>query len=873
LYKKVPSLIKTKSMNNYLPNINQRKRFAAFLFFSLTIFQHSFGQVSDSYYLPQNVSYDAKIPTPQQYLGYQVGDWHIQHDALVGYFKKIAELSNRVQLVEYGRTYENRPLLLMTISSPKNLANIDKIKADHHRLVEPAQSASLDTKNMPVVVWMGYSVHGNEASGTNASVLAAYYLAAAQGSEIDSLLNEAVILIDPRINADGGERFSSWVNANKSMNLVSDPNSRELNEMWPGGRFNHYWFDLNRDWLYTQHPESKGRIKKFHEWKPNILTDHHEMGSNSSFFFQPGIPSRTHPLTPKKNIELTDKIGTFHAAALDKIGSLYFTREGYDDFYYGKGSTFPDVQGSIGILFEQASSRGHLQETQNGNLSFAFTVRNQFTTTLSTLKAARSMRQELLDYQRSFYQEKSTGSTQAYVFGGGNDPVKVWEMTNILRQHEVDVYEMSKDETVDGKTFKKGTSYIVPLNQPQYRLVQGIFEKRTTFEDSLFYDISAWSMPHCFNVPYSEAKAALSLGAKLTKNDFPKGKVIGKSAYGYVFEWNSYFAPRTAYELQKRGYKLKVATEGFIANLESGAKTFDNGTIEIMLGSNQQADFEKLTALLQTLAERDGVDFYGVKTGLTPSGIDMGSSYFASIRQPKVLMLTGNGVNPNDAGEIWHLLDTRVNIPLSMMDVAQTNRTSLDKYNTLILSSGDYSSLEEEKIKTWVRNGGVLIAMTDAVSWAASKGLSPVKIKAIPADTLSPKPYSSAERNRGSQQISGAIFQVKIDPTHPIGYGYKDQTLSIFRDNTIFLEKIKDPYNAPLIYTNDPLVSGYITEKNKKLLRNTPSVVATSYGAGKVIVMTDNPNFRAFWYGTNKLFLNAIFFGSTILSGVRGGED
>ena len=231
-------------MNNYLPKIKNRKRFAAFLFFSLSVFQYSFGQVADSYYLPQNVSYDAKIPTPQQYLGYQVGDWHIQHDALVSYFKKIADLSNRVQLTEYGRTYENRPLLLMTISSPKNLANIDKIKAEHHRLVEPAQSAGLDTKNMPIVVWMGYSVHGNEASGTNASVLAAYYLAAAQGAEIDSLLNETVILIDPRINADGGERFSSWVNANKSMNLVADPNSRELNEMWPGGRYNQYWVSI-----------------------------------------------------------------------------------------------------------------------------------------------------------------------------------------------------------------------------------------------------------------------------------------------------------------------------------------------------------------------------------------------------------------------------------------------------------------------------------------------------------------------------------------------------------------------------------------------------------------------------------------------------
>lgn len=855
-------------MKNNLPNI---KRFTAFLF--LFTAQLSFGQVKDNYYLPQNVAYDPKIPTPQQYFGYQVGDWHIQHDALIGYFKKIAELSNRVSMVEYGRSYENRPLLLMTVTSPKNLANIAQIKADHHSLTEPDKAVKLDTKNMPAVVWMGYSVHGNEASGTNASVLAAYYLAAAQGSEIDSLLNEIVILIDPRINPDGSERFASWVNANKSQNLVADPNSRELNEMWPGGRFNHYWFDLNRDWLYTQHPESKGRIQKFHEWKPNILTDHHEMGPNSSFFFQPGIPTRTHPLTPKKNIDLTEKIGKFHAEALDKIGSLYFTKEGYDDFYYGKGSTLPDVQGSIGILFEQASSRGHLQETQNGNMSFAFTVRNQFTTTLSTLKAARNMRQELLDYQRNFYQEKNVSATQSYVFGGGTDPVKVSEMIRILRQHEIDVFEVAKDENLEGKTFKKGSSYIVPLSQPQHRLIHGIFEKRTTFEDSLFYDISAWSMPLCFNVPYSDVKTPLTLGTKLTKNDFPKGKVIGKSNYGYVFEWNSYFAPRTAYELQKKGYKLKVATEPFTGVIEGGTKEFSYGTIEITLGSNQQANFETLTTLLQTLAERDGVDFYAMNTGLTPNGIDLGSSLFSSIRQPKPLMLTGLNINPNDAGEIWHLLDTRVNIPLTMADITQANRMNLEKYNTLILSSGDFNTLEEEKIKSWVRAGGVLIAMTDAVNWVVSKGLSPVKIKTIPADTSAPKPYVLAERYRGAQQISGAIFQVKIDPTHPIGYGYKDQTLSVFRDNSIFFEKIKDPYNAPLIYTNEPLLSGYVTEQSKKMLKNTPSVVATTYGSGKVIVMTDNPNFRAFWYGTNKLFLNAIFFGSVILSGVRGGED
>jgi hypothetical protein len=306
---------------------------------------------------------------------------------------------------------------------------------------------------------------------------------------------------------------------------------------------------------------------------------------------------------------------------------------------------------------------------------------------------------------------------------------------------------------------------------------------------------------------------------------------------------------------------------------EGTTKNFSYGTVEITVGSNQQADFSTLTTLLQTLATRDGIDFYGLQTGLTPSGIDLGSSSFVPMRQPKTLMITGVGVNANDAGEIWHLLDTRVNLPLTMSDIAQVNRINLDKYNTLILSSGDYSALNEEKIKAFVRNGGTLIALTDAIDWASSKGLSPVRIKTIPADTATFKPYALAERYRGAQQTSGAIFQVKIDGTHPIGYGYKDQTLSVFRDNNIFLEKMKDPYNAPLMYTNQPLVSGYITKQNEKLLKNTPSVVATSFGMGKVIVMTDNPNFRAFWYGTNKLFLNAIFFGSTISSGFRGAEE
>ena len=287
-----------------------------------------------SYYLPKHVAYNSSIPTPKSIIGHEVGEWHVTHDKLVYFMKAVAAASNRMQLQIMGKTYEGREQVALIISSPANLAKLETIRLEHLQLSNSQQSATQNIANMPVVVWMGYSIHGNESSGSNASLLAAYYLAAAEGEEVDKLLANTVIIIDPSFNPDGLNRFATWANMHKSQTQVSDPNSREFNEVWPGGRFNHYWFDLNRDWLPAQHVESRNRLQLFHQWKPNILTDHHEMGSNSTFFFQPGVPSRVNPNTPDKNQQLTAAIGNYHAKFLDSIGSFYFTKEGYDDFYY-----------------------------------------------------------------------------------------------------------------------------------------------------------------------------------------------------------------------------------------------------------------------------------------------------------------------------------------------------------------------------------------------------------------------------------------------------------------------------------------------------------------------------------------------------------
>lgn len=827
-----------------------------------------FSQIGLDYYLPKNVTYNSKIPTPKSFLGYEVGEQHASPYEIYAYYREVAKYSDRIKLETYARSFENRELMLATVSSPKNLANIDQIRAEHLKLSNSDVSKSLKPEQMPIVVWMGYSVHGNEASGLNSSLLTIYYLAAAQGAEIDALLNESIILVDPSINPDGATRFSTWVNQNKSQSLVSDANSREFKETWPGGRTNHYWFDMNRDWLYQQLPESKGRLVKYYDWLPNVLTDHHEMGSNSTFFFQPGIPARTHPMTPVKNIELTGKIGQFHAAGLDSIGSYYYTKENYDDFYYGKGSTLPDVNGAIGILFEQASSRGHLQESVNGILSFPFTVRNQFSATLSTLKASKSMRNELLTYMRDFYAEKSLDEVKAFVFGGGNDPVRTWEMVNVMLRNKVEVYKLSKNEILGNTQFSTSDSYVVPMSQPKHRLVKSLFEKRTTFADSAFYDISAWTLPLCMNVPFAESKTAVSLGQKLSEFNFPLGKVVGNSTYSYLFEWDGYFAARTAYELLNKGYKLKYATEPFEALIDGKNKAFSYGTIQILCDGNDPRGY------LEELAKRDGTVFYGQKTGLTQSGINLGSEKFRRMEKPQALMIVGDGVDYNDAGEVWHLLDQRVSIPLSHLDIASVNRTDLTKYTHIIMNQGRYVDLSDEKIKGFLAKGGTVVALGDAASWLSQKKIGTVGIKPEASnDGKGKRPFVAKSGFDGALVTSGAILEAKLDPSHPLCYGYKQTTLPIFKVNNVTFEETGNPYNTPLVFTDKPLLAGYVHPKNLDRFKNSPAIIAQTVGQGKVVNISDNPNFRAFWYGTNKLFLNSLFFSSGISAGRFEDEE
>ncbi len=836
-----------------------------------TLVKEASAQPTLEYYMPDGVTYNQAIPTPKSVIGHEVGEWHISHDRLVNYMYALEKASDRVSLEVTGYTHEGRPLLLLTITSPKNHQHIETIRNQHLQLCDPARSASLDTKSMPAVFYMGHSIHGNEASGSNAALLVAYHLAAAQGKEMEDYLANTIILFDPSFNPDGLHRFSSWVNSRKSKSISADPADMEHNEPWPGGRTNHYWFDLNRDWLVAQQPESQARITKFHQWKPNVLTDHHEMGTNATFFFQPGVPSRVHPLTPEKNQELTRRIGEFHAKALDNIGSFYYTQEGYDDFYYGKGSTFPDVQGAIGILFEQASSRGHAQESVNGVLHFPFTVRNQFTTALSTLKAVNTMREDLLNYQREFFKTSVADAVKdpvkALVFGS-KDKARAVHLADIMVRHHVDVYPLSTTQTFNGKNFDAESSFVVPFNQPQYKLIKGMTEKRTQFKDSIFYDISTWTLPLAFGVDYEELKTLPGTGQRIAEVKMPAGKLIGEIAqYAYVFEPYGYYTPRAINRLLQNNIRVKVATDPFY---HSTGKKFDRGSLLVTV-ADQGKVADQIHYTIREITEKDGIDVYTFTTGLDYKGVSLGSGTFQVVRKPEVVLLVGEGVNPNDAGELWHLMDVRMHMPVTTMPVDVLNRTNINRYNTIIFPSGTFSGISDatkERLKTWVQNGGVIIGFDNALNWLTQAGLGKFDMKKedAPADKKpeQPRAYADIEEYRGAQQSPGAIFEVTADLTNPLLYGYTQTKMPVFKDNNLFMEKSKNPYGNALVYGASPLLSGYISNPNYARLKNSAMAGMSALGRGRVIGFTDNLAFRAFWFGTNRLFTNAVFYGNLL---------
>jgi hypothetical protein len=823
-----------------------------------------------TYFYPSATTFNKTIPTPEQFLGYAIGTHHTRHDKIVEYFKLLDQLSDRFVVEEIGKTIGERVQIVAKITSPSNHARLDEIRKKNLE----------NSADIPLIIQLGYNVHGNEPSSSEAALLTAYYLAASEDKETLQWLNEMVILLDPVYNPDGRDRHSHWANMHKGSPFVADPLDREHNEAWPGGRTNHYWFDLNRDWFLGVHPESKNRVKFFHQWRPYVMTDHHEMGSNSTFYFDPGKYASNNPIVPPYLYDVVHpKFAEYFSKGMNSIGSMYFTEEAFDKLYPGYGSSYVNFYGGIGFLFEQASSRGHLQETTTIPISFAFTIRNHFTASLATIRGSIGEKDVLRKLRQNFFtsamSQAKASPIKGYVFGETKDASRTNAFINLLRMHEIEVYELGQSISANGKTFEKGKAYIVPTEQTNYIIVRSAFEKDITYRDSTFYDASTWSLVHAFNMPHAEVRTPFIKGNQVKEALVKKSNGIAKSNYGYLMDISDYQAHKAIYQLQMSDVIVRTSLRPFTLAVNNVPQAFPHGTVVLSV-QQQKIDADRLYAAIKKVSDDTGITFYPIETGLTSVGIDLGSGSVRTVNTLKALMPIGAGVAASEAGEVWHLLDQRIGMPITKVDLQNFSRVNLNNYTSLIMVGGTYPTDKPtlDKIKTWIQAGGTLITFKSASEWAIKQGLT--KEKLIVMDTIKgPKRinFEDAADTEGAKQIGGSIFQVDLDLTNPIGFGFNEKKVSIYRNGRTFLQPSKSPFNTVAQYTANPLIGGYIHKSDIKRVANSAAILFSGEGQGRVILFSDNPNFRGTWYGTNKLFLNALFFGSLVSLPTNFGEE
>ena len=845
---------------------------------------------ADAEMFPADVTFDASIPTPAEFLGFELGHEPVRHHQLVDYIRSVAALSDRLTVETIGYTHERRPILFVVATSQDNHARLEDIRTEHVALTEPASGQNI-SDDMPVVTWINYGVHGAESSGMDAALPFVYHLAAAQGEAIERVLDESVVLVTAIFNPDGHSQRVAWVDAYGGKRRITDPAHMEHTFDWRFARTNHYFFDLNRQWLLLTQPEPRAWMRKWHEWRPNLTVDYHEMGSQQTYYFHPGVATRTNPLVPDRAEELMAETVRTSEEFLDDEGRLYYHGEGFDNYYIGKGSTFPLVNGGVGVLYEASATLGREIETQNGLRTFRENIRKHYRTSVASMEGAVNLRQEYLQYQRDFYNsaldEANDSSTRAWVVSASGDQARTHLFADLLNYHRISTHRLTRDITAGGKRFSAADSLVVPVTQPQYRLIRSIFETMTEFEDSTFYDVSTWTLPPAFGLDYA-ALSGREFRDNLVGNEFapsmPVADAPDESGYGYVFEWGPYHAPRALQRVLEAELMARVATKPINVETTAGERKFPVGSIVVPL-DRQEISRDDIHDLMTRVATDDGITVHALTSGRSTTGsidVNVGGPSVRPIEAVNALVVIGSDVNLYDAGEIWHLADVRMDMPLTLRDRDAMGDIEWDRYTHVIFPSGDYEGFEPEwagRLRTWVAEGGTVIGMRDATGWVRANTIdwiNPEDLEAVAAAAEEAKKkkeeeeagkeeterlaYSEKPTFEAEKIIGGAIFSADLDNSHPLGFGYADRAIFLHKNVEEPLEPTDNPFATVIAYTDDPVYSGYVSDETRGELAGTPALIAERSGAGAVILFADNPNFRGYWYGTNKLFLNALFF-------------
>ena len=794
------------------------------------------------------------IKSPSEFLGYELGTQFTRHHKVVDYYEHLAmNASDRVQLQEYGKTNEGRPLLLAYISSADNMGDLENIRTEH---IKSTTGESVATK---AIVWLSYNVHGNESVSTEASMQTIYELL----TNKSSYLENTIVIMDPCINPDGRDRYVNWYNQYKNSPNNVDPNSKEHHEGWWSGRSNHYMFDLNRDWAWLTQIESQNRLKAYNKWIPHVHVDFHEQGVDSPYYFAPASEPYHEVITPFQR-EFQTTIGKNHAKYFDANGWFYFTKEVFDLLYPSYGDTYPIYNGGIGMTYEQGGSgrAGLGIVTSIGDtLTLNDRITHHKTTGLSTVEVAAKNANKLNEEFKKFYNNKNY-KYKSYVLNGNEDNIQA--LTQLLDKHEIK-YGRGKASTIKG--FKYNTSnmgslrstnnsLVVSTDQIKSTLVKVLFEPNAKLSDSVTYDITAWSLPYAYGL---DALASESL---ISSEPYSVQKVaaqtLDKNAYAFITDWNSIKDAKFLAELLQNKIKVRHSYRPF--TLEG--KSYERGSLIITKGDNKNnPDFLKT---LNEIATKHSITLNASSTGFVDSGKDFGSRYVQMIPNQKIAILSGEPTSTLRFGEIWHFFEQQLNYPITVIDSDYMERVDFSTYDVLILPGGrGYKGfLDKDKLselKDWVKNGGKLIAMGGSIKGLTGENGFKIKTKEIVKDSSKNlQVFDETKRESIKKSITGAIFKTKVDNTHPLAYGYSDTYFTLKLGSEAY-EHLDSGSVVYLEGDKSTPVAGFAGSEAQKKITNTLVFGVEKHGSGQVIYMVDNPLFRGFWENGKLLFANALF--------------
>ncbi|PIQ62263.1 MAG: hypothetical protein COV99_06610 [Bacteroidetes bacterium CG12_big_fil_rev_8_21_14_0_65_60_17] len=851
---------------------------------------HDAGLLPAYFDFDADIPRDENIPSPESVLGYAAGEAYTLHAHVVEYLEALTAASPRIGMREMGQTWEGRPLHVLAITSEANHARMDDIRLANLKLADPsvpaAEKEAIKEAN-PVVVWLSYNVHGNEASSTETAMQVAYRLASATDGKTQEWLDHAVVLIVPSMNPDGRDRYVNWYRSVQSHMLRTNASDMEHDEPWPGGRSNHYWFDLNRDWVWLVHPESRGRIATYQRWLPQVHTDYHEQGYNSNYFTMPGQSPRNLKL-PDAYDDWADRFGRANAKAFDEAKVNYFTREAFDFFYPGYGSSYPSLFGGIGMLTEQGghSRGGRAVATNDGYvLTLRQRIFDHFKTSLATIDLAVRERRALLDYFQEFHSPANRETaTTAYLVRDDGGRGYVYDVVDMLLAHGVRVEQLAEDVTVrDAHDYASGRpsqarfaegTFVIPTDQARHIFIETLMARQMEIEDSVMYDMSAWSVPLAYNLDAAWTESELRAATRaVTEAPSPREGVSGSPArYAYVVDWEQRHAPKALAALWRAGYNVRSATKTFTF----GGTTYGRGSLVVLLGRNR----DKVTDIhrdMARIADHAGVHIQGFDTGRMDAGIDLASSSSRPVKEPRVALVVDEGVSSLTAGQLWLLFDRWTEFGIDRIRSGSLRSLDWSAYDVLLMPGGSYGGMFDSSavaaLKDWVRRGGTVVATESAASWAISSGLVRAETasewkkkkekKKDDADTELKDSYYTRYEARtdssGLKRIPGAVMLGHLDDSHPLAFGMGSRLYSV-KFNTSAIAPSDDVQTVGW-YEKDTsrlLVSGYASEENQKVIAGHAFAAVQNMGSGRVVLLTDNTQYRMFWVGPARLVQNAV---------------